>query len=434
MFGAKLVLWIGLGVGLAYGANYYVQENMETNRDVALRQFEDDDGVARKMRIDHVNRNTAYAGVFAVWAAVGLLLFWGDRSLRKGTIRYFPVIGLALASQGCMWRPYEPVQLETIGTNEEAFLIPLSGDTKKQANSGSEEFLKQNLVYAKQVRIPQQWVQTGYATWGDNPTNGKWQPAATLIKVDKSPVTRVWTADNTTGTSDKNEAVWVMTSDQVEFSTGWIITARIAARDDAVKFLHNYPNGSLIQVLDTEVRGKLQAVFGLAVTDLPMEELRKNATPYVLRTEKEVIDFFSKRGITITTLGIQGGFVYKDPSIQAKMVEVFNAEQERLMAKAATEAQRETNNKVQLAADAKAKALMTEKKAESDGIRLVADSKAYEIEKAAEQGATYVQLKRLDIEREKLQRWDGHFPTYFMGSGGNGLDLLLNIPAFATSK
>ena len=32
----------------------------------------------------------------------------------------------------------------------------------------------------------------------------------------------------------------------------------------------------LMKVLDSEVRSKLQAVFGLEVTDLPMEELRKS--------------------------------------------------------------------------------------------------------------------------------------------------------------
>ena len=136
--------------------------------------------------------------------------------------------------------------------------------------------------------------------------NGEWRDAAKLIKVDKSPVTREWTADPNTGTSNRNEAIWVMTSDQVEFSTGWTCTARIAARDDAVKFLHNYPSGSLQSVMDTEVRAKLQAEFGLEVTDLPMDELRKNATPHLKRVVEALTTFFSERGITITNLGITG--------------------------------------------------------------------------------------------------------------------------------
>ena len=186
----------------------------------------------------------------------------------------------ALAMPMCVgcWRPFEPIQLETINPNEEAFLLPLLGDVKDQKSTNNEEYLRANLVFTKQVKIPQQWVQKGFETFGPN---GDWKPAALLVKVNKSPVTREWTADPNSGTSDRNEAIWVMTSDQVEFSTGWTCTARIATRDDAVKFLHNYPNGSLQTVLDTEVRARLQAGFGLEVTDLPMETLRKEATPHI---------------------------------------------------------------------------------------------------------------------------------------------------------
>src|SRR4029079_13848830 len=136
------------------------------------------------------------------------------------------------------------------------FLLPLTDDVKKQTSTNNEEYLKENLVYTEQVRIPQQWVQKGYETLYPN---GDWRPAAILVKVDKSPVTREWTADSNSGTSNKNEAIWVMTADQVEFSTGGTSRARMATRDDAVKFLHNYPNGSLQAVMDSEVRAKLQA-------------------------------------------------------------------------------------------------------------------------------------------------------------------------------
>jgi hypothetical protein len=136
--------------------------------------------------------------------------------------------------------------------------------------------------------------------------DGEWKDAAILIKVDKSPVTREWTADENSGTSTRNEAIWVMTSDQVEFSTGWTCTARIDSQENAVKFLYNYPNGSLKNVLDQEVRGKLQADFGLEVTDLPMETLRISATPHITAVTKSITAFFKDRGITITNLGITG--------------------------------------------------------------------------------------------------------------------------------
>lgn len=320
---------------------------------------------------------------------------------------------------GC-YRGYEPQKLFEIGTNEEGFLLPLTGTSDKQVSSNNEEYLEKNLVYTQQVRIPQRWLQTGYMDW-----YGHWIDAAMLIKVDKSPVTREWTADSTTGTSNVNEAVWVMTADGVEFSTGWTCTARIQSKQDAVKFLHNYKNETLAKVMDTEVRARIQTEFGLEVTDLHMQELRTNATPHIKKVIKSVEDFFTTRGITITNLGITGGFVYKDKSVMEKLVQVFNAEQEKNIAIAEANAQEERNKKIQFEAEAKAKALLTEKEAESKGIKAVADAKFYEIEKAKENLKMYLELKLLELKRIQLEKWNGEFPKYMMGGNPN---LLLEMP------
>ncbi len=325
---------------------------------------------------------------------------------------------------GC-WRPFEPVKLETIQPNEEAFLLPFTDSIENQSSSRTEDYLRRNLVYTQQVKIPQQWVPKGYEILFPN---GVWQDAAILVRVNKSPVTREWTADANSGTSTRNEAIWVMTSDQVEFSTGWTCTARISSRDDAVRFLHNYPNGALTQVMDQEVRAKLQSEFGIEVTDLPMDELRKKATPHIRRVTEDVIAFFQERGITITNLGITGGFVYKDPSIIKTMVEVFNAEQKKSIAIAETSAQAEKNKTIKLESDARADALLTEKKAEAEGIRLVADAKNYEIEMAIQDPETYLRLKQFELERDKLQKWDGKFPTYFLGMAASRSTCSCNHP------
>lgn len=429
--------------GYAYLANVAETVSRPERVAQALTQLEDRGNVREEMDRDHAWRGLAYSLGWIVVAGLLIAMFekelrtvptWMNTNNTTRTTRA-TTAGLALlalsTTAGC-WRPFEPVQLETINPNEEAFLLPLLGDVKAQTSTNNEEYLRSNLVYTKQVKIPQQWVPKGFETFG---ANGTWKPAAILVKVDKSPVTREWTADPNSGTSNKNEAIWVMTSDQVEFSTGWTCTARIAARDDAVKFLHNYPNGSLQNVMDTEVRAKLQAAFGLEVTDLPMDTLRKEATPHIVSVTKDVTEFFKERGITITNLGITGGFVYKDKTIMDTMVKVFNAEQEKAIASAAFQAQDMKNKTVESEAEGKAKALLTTKQAEADGIKVVADAKAYEIEKAKEDGEIYLALKRLEIEKEKLTKWDGRFPTYFMGGGsGSSPDLLLQLPADFAAK
>jgi regulator of protease activity HflC (stomatin/prohibitin superfamily) len=424
----KFVLCLVLIGGMTVASNHYLQADQVTRTEVAMEQMAPwGADVQQEMLRDHAFRNNA---LVAGWAAVLVLcglVFLGDarRALRGASAASAAGLLLLVTASGCR-KPFEPVKLEVIKSNEEAFLLPLTAEGKKQASSDNEAYLKENLVYTKQVQIPQQWVPRGYETFG---YNGEWHDAALLIKVDKSPVTREWTADTNSGTSTRNEAIWVMTSDQVEFSTGWTCTARIAGRDDAVKFLHNYPNGSLTTVLDTEVRSKLQAEFGLEVTDLPMETLRKAATPHLVKTTKAVTEFFKDRGITITNLGITGGFVYKDRSILDTMVKVFNAEQERAIAVAATNAQKERNQAVILKAQGEADAVLKTKQAEADGIKMVGDARKYELEIAKANPGPYLQLKQLELQRELLHKWDGSFPRYFMSSGAAASPhMLLQLP------
>ncbi len=427
MFGAKLVVWVLLGIAVSVGTSYFTQADVERNRQQDVKAaFADNNDAAREARVAHWSRNQAYAGAGACWLALGVLMFAGDlkRALKRAAL---PVLALCVlgSTSGCGYRPFEPIQMEEIGSNEVGFLIPFTGDSKEQTSSNNEEYLKKNLVFAKQVKIPQQWVPKGFETFG---ADGNWKPAAKLIKVDLSPVTREWTADPNSGTSNKNEAIWVMTSDQVEFSTGWTVTGRIETREDAVKYLHNYPQGSLEKVMDTEVRGKLQTVFGLEVTDLPMDELRKRATPHIQTTVKEVTAFFKERGITLTNLGITGGFVYKDQKILDAMVRVFVAEQEKSIAQAKFSAQEVANKTVFSEAEGKAKALLATQEAQATGIKLVADAKKYEIEQAKSDLVTYLSLKRLEIEKDRWEKWDGRFPTTLMGSGSNGPEMMLQVP------
>jgi hypothetical protein len=171
----------------------------------------------------------------------------------------------------------------------------------------------------------------------------------------------------------------------------------------------------------------------MEVTDLPMETLRKEATPHLVKTIDDVKEFFKERGITITNLGITGGFVYKDKTIMDTLVKVFNAEQDKAIANAAFQAQEMKNKTLESAATGKAKAILTERKAEADGIQLVADAKAYEMEKAKTDADIYLTLKRIELEKEKLAKWDGRFPLYFMGGSGQQPDLLLQMPTLETS-
>ncbi|HVW00003.1 MAG TPA: SPFH domain-containing protein [Planctomycetaceae bacterium] len=428
----RLVAWVVSGV-ILFTAFEFVERSAGyvLPRNAALHQFDDSDAPLMALQASNELAPLIAAILVAVWLGIGALLFCrrGICLRRQDVPRaaLMLVAALCLTTAGC-YRPYQPVQLEVIDTSETAFLLPLMGDLRQQDAFASEEYLQQNLVSTKQVQIPFRWVQTGYYWFGLGATNGKWVPSMRLVKVDRAPVTREWTADAHSGTSSKNEAIWVMTSDSVCFSTGWTCTARIASTEDAVKFLFNYPSGSLAEVMDREIRAKIQTEFGLEVTDRPMDELRMKATPVFKRTTECVEAFFKTRGITITNIGISGGYVYQDAKIQETLNKVFQAQQMKLTAIAETEAQEQSNKAVMLKAEGLADAARAKAEGEAEAIKLVADAKAYEIEKAKENLEAYMALKRIELEKSKLERWDGKFPEYFMG-GGHGPEFLLQVPA-----
>jgi hypothetical protein len=420
--GCVAALVVGFAVWSAVDYNWQT----DSAGDVALRQLENPN-LQRQLRDEQFARSNEHVVRWGGLALLIALIFVPEIARGFRTVpKTFKSLGLGMLlcvfATGC-WRPFEPIKLEVINPNEEGFLLPFTTDPSKQSQTNTEEYFKKNLVFTQQVRIPQQWVAKGYETIAPN---GEWRPAAILVKVDKSPVTREWTADPNSGTSNRNEAIWVMTADQVEFSTGWTCTARIASRDDAIKFLHNYPNGTLEKVMDHEIRAYLQASFGIEVTDLPMDELRKSATPHIKSVTSKTEKFFADRGVQITNLGITGGFVYKDQSIIQTLVKVFNAEQEKNIAIAKSSAQIEQNKQVLSEAEGKAAAILKEKKAEADGIKMVADAKAYEMEKAKGDGKTYLALKSIELQKAKIEKWDGKFPTYFMGQSDP--QMLLQVP------
>lgn len=438
------VLFVG---GLVIGANALVDVvQPEVDREIALAQMSDD-GAATEMRLRH--RTNWFRSLS--WLAPGVLAAWLFRKeivsvFRRGgsggtsegkaagkTLATMLLAGVCLTSTGCL-RPYDTPEFVEVETSEVAFLVPLRSDTSDQTAVSSEEFLKEHLVLAKKVEIPHEWIQTG--RWY---TNGEWKGTMRLIKVDRAPVTREWAAESGRGTSTSDQAIWVESSDSVGFSTGVTCTARIPDRESAIRFLANYPNGSLATVMDSEIRARVQKNMATYAADWSMDELRPKKNEMMEIVETDVTSFFRERGIEITTIGLFGGFTYENPKIQESIDAVFEAQQDEEVAKAEKVAQVERNEAIKLAAEGAAEAakLKAEGEAEAaklaaagraEAIQTVADANAYEIEKALENQEMYLNLKKLELEETRLERWDGRYPHYMVtldGANETGTGVLL---------
>jgi hypothetical protein len=335
------------------------------------------------------------------------------RSLLAGTV--------LLAAVGC--RPYDRPEFHEIDTSETGFLIPLEGDTGDQTSFDSERYLAERKVATKRVQIPHRWVQTGRL-----PFSGQWMPTVRLVKVDRSPMTREWTADTTTGTSTKNEAIWIESQDSVGFSVGFSCTAYIE-QEDTPKFLYMYRSKSLAEMMDSEVRARVQQVAAEVAARYDLDELRAKKLEIIDAVREDVIPFFADRGITVTTVGMFGGFSYENRKIQEAIDETFIAQQLKVISLAKFQAQQKENERLELEAKAQANKVRTIAEGEADALRKIAEAT-----QLAQQNPAFLSVKQLEVEQKRIEKWDGRYPTFLMGLGpdqGKSMSLLVQMPPVA---
>jgi hypothetical protein len=337
--------------------------------------------------------------------------------------------GLAVAAGGCV-RPYNEPEFVDVAPNETAFVIRLEGQNNSadgQAKLLSEAYLEANRVAAKRIEVTHRWLDTGYAH-----DSGKWIPDVTVVKVDRSAVTRQWTEEG--GTSVKNEAVSIESKDSVGFSVGFTCTAYIR-EEDAAKYLYTHPSGSLASVMDTEVLGRVQRDCQMAVNGYALSEVPAHKGDIQKAVETDVVPWFATRGVTITNVGMYGGLHYENPAIQKAIDEAAAASNLKTVAQAKFEAQSKDNERVELEAKGLAEAARSKAQGEADGKLLIAEAEAKSIT-AVQDALAKVQnpqmvlsLRQLEIANTQAERWDGRYPQWYMGGGGGAVpQLLLNVP------
>jgi hypothetical protein len=332
---------------------------------------------------------------------------------------------MMMLASGCTRKPYDTPEYEEIGPNETAFLIPLEGAIGKQAKFDSAASLEKLKIATKRIRITHRWNQTG--RWEND---GIWISDVKLIRVDRSPVTREWTAGKETGTDKKDQAIWAESKDSVGFSTGFSVTATIE-EGDAALFLYRYPNRSLANIMDSEVRARVQASFADSASQYDLSDLRAQKSEVIKSVRGDVIPFFKGRGITITTLGMFGGLTYENPEVQASIDKVFIAQREKEISAAQLEAQNDKNKRIEMEAEALAEKERRIAKGIADGKQMLLD-----VAKNAGKDPAFLELRRLEVEEKRIEKWDGRYPSYYMtmGQKADAPTLMLQVPRVESSR
>ena len=294
---------------------------------------------------------------------------------------------------GCR-KPYDKPEFVTIEASQTAFLISLVGDSTTQSAFESEELLAEAKVATKEIQIPHRWVQTGRCHW-----MGDWKPSATLIVVERKPVSRSWESGDSAAASS-NRAIFGETSDQIGIYVGMNCTAMIEEKD-AAKFLYRYNNTPLETVIDTDIKKLVEDRFNIETAKYTSTELGAAKGEIMEAVKDYVVPYFKDYGITITVLGMKEGVSYENDSIQKAIDAKFASEQELVI-------QQNKNDAAIAKAEADAKAKIMDAEAQAKANELLTESLTPEL-----------------LEKMYYEKWDGKLPYIY---GGDGITPIINVP------
>jgi molybdopterin-biosynthesis enzyme MoeA-like protein len=300
-------------------------------------------GAAEYVAAHEANPNNLL-NLYLCFAAPLVVIMWCYSILKSNIKRknsFIPVgafVALAVLIVGCRG-PAEVDEYVEIDTSETAFVISLS-DANTQDQLQSVEFLRENQVSVKRIKISHVKKSTGRYSW-----NYEWISGIRVVVVDRSPVSREWTHNEETGSTPSNQAFTVESAESIDFQIGATCTAMIT-EEDAALYLYHFPGKPLEEVMDENIRSFVQAQLFEKFGKLTLEEARTQKSDVFSTVRAEAVSHFAEMGITITSLGGSDGMVYSDPKVQDQINQNFAAQQEEERSRARATAQSIDNERI----------------------------------------------------------------------------------------
>jgi regulator of protease activity HflC (stomatin/prohibitin superfamily) len=311
---------------------------------------------------------------------------------------------------------YDTPKYEEVSTNETAFVVPLEGTSDDVERFNSAAALEKLKVANKRIQIPRRKSSTGYMWW-----DFEYIDSVRVIKVDRTPVTVKW--------EDTATQINLESRDSVGFSTNFSVTASIAEADTA-QYLYNYRDNALSNVLNTEVRARVQGIMTNESAKYGMDELRNHKQEMVDAVRTDIVAYYAKRGITISQVSLFGGLEYENKAIQEAIDRVFIAQQLKNEAAAKLAAQKDINERLKQEGEGLANKAREVARGDKDASMIVAEGEAGRISavaaatKTAGQDPLFYKMRILEVEQKRIEKWNGAYPQWYM-PGGAGPQLLV---------
>jgi regulator of protease activity HflC (stomatin/prohibitin superfamily) len=227
---------------------------------------------------------------------------------------------------------------------------------------------------------------------------GEYRAAATLIVVERKPVSRSWESGSSTADSS-NRAIFGGSSDNIGIYVGMNCTAMIEEQD-AAKFLYRYNNTPLETIIDTDIKKMVEDRFNVETAKYTSTELGAKKGEIMDAVKSYVVDYFKEYGITITVLGLKEDISYENPAIQDAIDKRFASEQD-------LEIQKNKNEANIAKAEAEANAMIMLAEAQAEANRLLSES-----------------LDANLLEKMYYEKWDGALPYIY----GEGATPIVQVP------
>ncbi len=115
---------------------------------------------------------------------------------------------------------------------------------------------------------------------------------------------------------------------------------------------------------------------------------------------------------------------YENPQIQKSIDETFVAQQLKVVSEAKFQAQQKENDRLVLEANGVAEKARREAQGQADARKTAAGGEAEAIRVInqaaleAQQNPLLLQLKSLEVEKARIEKWDGRFPQMWLGANG----------------
>lgn len=244
--------------------------------------------------------------------------------MKSKASRWLPLLLIGLLLAACAPGPHAQ-DIQQIGPDETAFLVPLDAGGVNQASFGSAEFLEISKVAAKQVEIPYRIKSCGGIFCMD-----EWIPSARLIKVSRAPVVRSWTQPGS-GTSPSNQSIEVETRQSIGFSVGVNASAQILEKQTAT-FEYYYGGKQLTDIMDVDVRNYVATQLSTEMGNLVLDDVRANKAAIFSTVFSNTKAYFIGFGITINFLGLTEGLTYDTKAVQDAIDNTFVASQDQVTA------------------------------------------------------------------------------------------------------